>query len=121
MKRFLVLCLMLSVAIAASAEAPNRGYCRVATPSFDIGSGTAVNIGSYVPKGAKGFSLTVYGGDLLMNCQSNLATGSMPVATTVASGSTLTWTELDTDVTATLDIWGIGSSGTVSCRLKAWR
>ncbi len=122
MKRFLVVLFMLSLVPACWAENPwNWGYVNLATPSFTIGSGTAVNIGANIPKGVTSISLTAFGGDLVLNCSEDIAKGAMYNGDKVASGSTVTWTGFDPEQSYPLNFYGLALDSTVTVKLRAWR
>lgn len=121
MKRFLALLFVL-LACSAHAEIPwNWGYMDVATPSFTISSGTAVNIGANIPKGATSFAITCFDGDLVLNCSQDIAKGAYYNGDKVASGSSLTWTGLDPEQSVALNIYGLALDSTVTVKLRCWK
>ena len=122
MKRLLTVLLLLFSILPAQAELPwNWGYMDLATPSFTISSGAAVNIGANIPKGATSFSLTVFDGDLVMNCSEDIAKGNYYNGDKIASGSTMSWTGIDPMQSVPLNIYGLALSSTVTVKLRCWR
>lgn len=120
MKRTLMALLMVVLlapaAFCISDEEQNAGYLHFTTAIYTIrpdaityiyreapASDTTWLAGhpncQYIvlPKVCRGFSISAFGGDLLLGHPSDLATGTVYVGTKIAENSSLKWEDLDLD------------------------
>jgi hypothetical protein len=128
MKRWLALALVL-LAFSPPAFSDNpvqidqsRGFRDIATPTFQVASSTATNIGLLIPSGAKGFFLYSFNGKTVVNSAADLQTGSTFTGIEIASGSYMAFSGLNPDGPAALLDISAKANGVnqTDCRLICW-
>jgi len=98
-------------------RAYNSGFLDgINTTIVSMPAGTKVNIGQYIPQGAQGCILNVFGADIILNSEGELATGSIFVGVKVASGSYMKWDAL----CDTPNIWGATDIAVATTTLVCW-